>query len=329
MPRKADTQTNQLIFQNAVNRYGSEWLEKQVVFLGNESGVVVHPKISGMYWATQQNKKVISVFNAVNVQAAPDLQVLVGRKKSQPHRWQIIEERDAYLEPAGKGGVGYHAHQHMVDGGDRVPIDRKQIIPFTIQVYDAAGFIIAVNGGIARTATAIRKVPSELLDLSSYVITSGAKYVSVELGDDGILSLNDGTAFASVLTATDADIPVPASGKHHIGFVLLHESQTELSDADICVPMPLAVVPTASGVQISESDPDTPADGDLFGFWDIVDLALKHISWADLIVLLNVLYAEVGHTHTSSGSEIVMEDGVTFPPVPVTTEDGTDWIYSD
>jgi len=34
-------------------------------------------------------------------------------------------------------------------------------------------------------------------------------------------------------------------------------------------------------------------------------------------------------TEPTGSSRVVMEDGVTFPPVPVTTEDGTDWIYSD
>jgi len=36
---------------------------------------------------------------------------------------------------------------------------------------------------------------------------------------------------------------------------------------------------------------------------------------------------------SSSGSgeccELLMQDGVTFPPVPLETEDGTDWIYTD
>jgi len=27
--------------------------------------------------------------------------------------------------------------------------------------------------------------------------------------------------------------------------------------------------------------------------------------------------------------KIIMEEGVTFPPVPVTTEDGTDWVYEE
>jgi pectate lyase-like protein len=30
----------------------------------------------------------------------------------------------------------------------------------------------------------------------------------------------------------------------------------------------------------------------------------------------------------TTGGELLMEDGVTFPPVPLTTEDGTDWLYS-
>lgn len=31
----------------------------------------------------------------------------------------------------------------------------------------------------------------------------------------------------------------------------------------------------------------------------------------------------------SVGGELVMQDGVSSPPVPVETEDGTDWLYAD
>lgn len=38
-------------------------------------------------------------------------------------------------------------------------------------------------------------------------------------------------------------------------------------------------------------------------------------------------YAEGDHTHASGGGELLMQDGVTAPPVPLETEDRADWIY--
>lgn len=35
------------------------------------------------------------------------------------------------------------------------------------------------------------------------------------------------------------------------------------------------------------------------------------------------------HTHTSSGSELLMADGVTAPPVPIENEAQDDWLYAD
>jgi len=85
---------------------------------------------------------------------------------------------------------------------------------------------------------------------------------------------------------------------------LLYEGQTELSNDDIRVPFPLGVIGKDSGVQISEADPDTPADGDLFGFWDIVDEVIKNITWANIKATLktyfDTLYAALVHTHSAS-----------------------------
>lgn len=330
MSKKSDINRSKKQFRNMVSRYGSDWLETQVVFLGDSSGQVLTDK-PGIYNAMQQNKKPIPVYNAVNVPAKPNLQVLVGRKKSQPHRWQIIEDRDAYINITGIGGVASHYKQHMLEGWDRLPVDRKQIIQFTVQVFDAAGFIVAVNGGVTPTATAIRRIKTTFLDLSSYVITSGAKYVSIELADDGTLSLHDGTVFGSLLAASDTYIPVPDSGKYMIAFVLLHESQEELSDADICVPMPLPLVSRGAGFDIHSAEEETVLVGtDEIGFWSVVDGELKRITWANFFIFLATLFSEVDHEHVGgSGAELLMEDGVTFPPVPLTNETGDDWMYDN
>lgn len=38
--------------------------------------------------------------------------------------------------------------------------------------------------------------------------------------------------------------------------------------------------------------------------------------------------ADAGHTHAGGGAgEVLMQDGVTSPPVPIETEAGDDWLY--
>lgn len=237
-----------------IGKFGSEWVdEPQGAFLGDYAGTVVSPT-AGMYYARLYNGKVVPVFNAANLQAKFDLHVTVGRKKSRPDRWLIIEERGSHLPSAGHSGVGAHWHQHTVNGWDRLPVDIKQIVQYAIQVTDAEGFIIGVNGRVSPTSTKIAKIPSQFLDLSSYVVTSGAKYIGIEMDGDGILSLNEGDEFTSPATATDDDFPIAEDEKRTLAFVLLYESQDVLSDADIVIVTPNAVVSGGVSGTISYGD---------------------------------------------------------------------------
>jgi len=225
-----------------IGRFGSEWVdEPEGAFLGDYSEQVVSPN-GGFYYARLYNGKLIEAFNIANVEATFDKHVKVGRKKSRPDRWLIIEERGSYLPTEGYPGVGAHWHQHTVKGWDRVPVDIKQIVQYVIQVTDPENFIIAVNGRISPTSTGIKKVPTQFLDLSSYVITAGAKYIGVEMETDGTLSLNEGSVFASPAVGTDADFPVADTDKRTVGFVMLYESQATLSDDDVFIVTPIGIV---------------------------------------------------------------------------------------
>lgn len=41
------------------------------------------------------------------------------------------------------------------------------------------------------------------------------------------------------------------------------------------------------------------------------------------------VYALIGHEHEEASGELLMQDGVTAPPVPVETEARDDWLYED
>ena len=217
-------------------RKDSEWESTTTAALGNSAGVV-RSDVAGMIYARLRNGDTIKVYNDI----APndfDVRVIIGRKKEQPSVWRVIAVRDSYSVPQAPR-AGYHAEQHIFRGPDEIPINRKQIIQLTIIVSNGAAFIVTVYGGVVRTSVGITVVESQSLDLSSYVPASGAVYVSIESDVNGALSVHLGVGFAAPEAATGAYVPVPASGKYMIGFVLLSTGMAELTDDEIAVPFPL------------------------------------------------------------------------------------------
>jgi len=222
-----------------IDERSDEWLDKQIVWLGDYAQDVL-TDVPGVLYARQINAKVIQVYNhTAMVPATFDLQVLIGRSKTLPSTWQIIAIRETYDTPAGGGQLAYHHTQHEYPSADTVWIDRKQIIPLTVLVYDSANFIVRVYGAVIHTASGVRQVSTQLVDLSSYVVTVGAKFITIESDDEGVLTVHEGTAFDAPEIGTYADIPVPAAGKYLIAYVLLYDGQAVLSDNDIRVPFPL------------------------------------------------------------------------------------------
>lgn len=293
-------------------RADGEWLQTTTAALGNGDGVV-QSDTDGMIYARLRNGETIKVFNDV-APADFDVRVLIGKKKEQPTLWRVIAVRDAYATPQAPR-VEYHHKQHELDGPDETTIDRKQIPQFTVKVKDGAAFVVMVYGGVFRTATGKAKVASQPRDLSSYVPATGAVYVDIEADSNGALSENEGAEFASPLIANVSFMPATTAGKYWICTILLFEGMEELLNKHIIVPFPLttdySLFETISLDDLLDVDAPTPADGDVLT-WDAV--AEEWIA---------------SDPAESSSGELVMEDGVTFPPVPVETEDGDDWVYSD
>src|SRR5688572_15107372 len=182
-------------------RAGSEWEQVTTAALGNSDGVV-QSDTDGLIYARLRNGETIKVYNDI----APsdfDVRVLIGRKREQPTLWRVIAVRDSYSIPQAPR-VPYHHEQHEFGGPDMVAVNRKQILQLTILVADADAFTVMVYGGVFRTASGIARVDSQPVDLSSYIPTTGAVYVSIESDGDGVLSVNEGTGFASPALASPA-----------------------------------------------------------------------------------------------------------------------------
>lgn len=297
----ADKRNKELISVIAAN--SADWLEQVPAVLGDLQGNVyaggslVHARLDNGYPIVALNYVAPLIF---------DLHVLVGRNKAQPGFFQVISVRETYTNPA-SGFIKYHHEQHEFPNADTVWVDRKQIMPLTILVnpdppdgFDD-NFTVRIFGNVAQTATGIQLIDTQDLDLSSYVPSDGAKYVSFEVDDDGVVSLNEGDTVGSAELLTEADIPTPGPGKYFLGYVVLYELQAELSNDNIRVAFPLGVIATGTGYQISGAPADIPESLDLWGFWDVTDEELKSITYEDLIVELtstfDSLYADITHAH--------------------------------
>lgn len=252
-----------------------EWLDEQLVRLGNYSQEVL-TSVPGKLYARQYNGKVIIVHNGTaHVPARFDLHVRVGRKKSIPNVWQIIAIQDDYDTPAADGEIGYHHTQHEFPAPDTVWVQRKQIVPLTVLVSDPSNFVVQVYGDVATTPSGLIQINSQTVDLITYVVTSGAKFVTIETDDNGVLTVHQGTSFSSPLVGTVDNVPTPAAGKYMLAYILLYEGQTALSNNDIRVPMPLGFNPIGyspddhvhSLDDLDDVEVPSPDDGD-FLRWD-------------------------------------------------------------
>jgi hypothetical protein len=211
------------------------WLDVFPAVIGKEDGTVDTGTPGEIFVRNVLNGQTLTVHNGT-APAIATLQVEVGRRVEQPGLWQIKGVRESFSVPAGRNNVPYHADQHTFPAADTVWVDRKQILALTVLVSDAANTLVKVFGATVRTATGVAVIDSQEIDLSSYIPATGAIYISIESDDAGALTVHAGAGFAAPELATSADVPVPASGKYMLAYVLLTEGMLELSNDNIRVP---------------------------------------------------------------------------------------------
>lgn len=304
MNRNKDKQT----LVKIVRKHGGEWLEKIPVITGNRAGVV--DAGSGRIWVRFSNGTEARVLNGL-APLAFDRHILVGRLRSQPNIWRVVEIRESYVESASNTVPAHHEQHEFKDSTpafDIVWANRKQIISATLLVSDSVLFKVRVYGGLfpipggwALADSTDGSTAHPDLDLSSYIPTTGAKYVSIESDSSGALVVHPGNTVETMELFTFNDVPTVPPGSRLIGFVMLFESMTELLNEHIFLPglFMTDYEVLESGYQITNAAADTPLDADEFGFWDVVDEAFKKITWADLSTSLSATTeATPAHEHT-------------------------------
>jgi hypothetical protein len=81
------------LFKDLIRRESEEWLEKHPAWFGDTEGTVNAG--NGMVYARLHNGNVITVLNRV-APARFDMPVIVGRSRTLPNVWQVIEVRNVW-----------------------------------------------------------------------------------------------------------------------------------------------------------------------------------------------------------------------------------------
>src|SRR4026208_1494737 len=142
--------------RSLIKKDSGEWLEQQSGWVGGMNGVVEIP--DGKCNVRLLNGNVVEVVNRL-APGRVDMPVRIGRSRTLPEVWQVIEIRNVFDTPAGGGAIRYHYQQHMYGAEDMFPIHRKQITQLTATISpDDGDFAVRVYGDVRLTADGYIKI---------------------------------------------------------------------------------------------------------------------------------------------------------------------------
>jgi hypothetical protein len=192
-----------------VKKIGDFWIQRLFANLGDYNGVVNVANTENLVYFRIENGQVLKAINDV-VPAVYNLPVFVGREKSQPAVWKIIEQRKVYAGTAEPSYVKFHHQQHEYPNGDTVFVRREQFMP--LNVLPIGGMTVRLYGDVVykRGMTAPIKIGTQDLDLSSHTPVSGAKYLLLELKLDGTLQFKEGAIVANREVLQTQSLPTPS-----------------------------------------------------------------------------------------------------------------------
>lgn len=281
-------------FKNSLEKYGAFWIDRQPGFMGNQVGTVKVPGKAEYVYVRRTNGHVVECLNNTS-SAVFNTPVIIGRNKSQPKIWQIIEVRNVYQASNVTFGVQPHHSTHEFPAPDTVWVLRDQFLP--LLVLPTGGFTVRLYGDIIFRFNMDNpvKVENTDIDMSSYAVTSGAKYVLMQVDSTGTISYIEGDLQPSFLALQFTPIPKPDLGKFPICAFIFYAGQTELRrDSTERTIIDLRQFTSDAmpdvGTQIDESATITVVDdADKFGVWDDSALVLKGITGANLLAQIQAL----------------------------------------
>jgi hypothetical protein len=290
-----------------LKREGLPYLEKISADMGDHDGVVAVPGTSNMVYVRVSNGQVVKVFNDL----APNeynRKVTIGRDKYQPTIWKIIDIRWVYDTDEDHAHLLYHHEQHEYPNPDAVFVRRDQFSPLLI--LPAGGFNVRFYGDVIYKfgMSAPIRVENADIDLSSYVITAGAKYVRLDVDTSGTLVYTVGNLVGSRDVLEVEPLPIPGVDSFPVAAFIFYEGQTELRRDStertiIDLRMFTSDVITDAITQFHNApEKVTIGNNDEFFGADSADSysATKWL-WSTIknaiIAVTDALYSALGHTH--------------------------------
>lgn len=267
------------------------------------SRTLLDPGIPGLiYVRIEGSAQVVTAVNSI-VPAEYNHPVLLARSKANPKLWEVVASRQAYNIPVNRD-LRYHHSQHEYPNPDTVWIRGDQFLPFL--VLPDTGFTVQIFGGVVTLNGVRYVVDNQPLDLSSFQPSEGAVWVLIEVNSAGDIDTVVSTEYGSKELLTPDLVPLPDDGAWDVCAVKLYAGQTQLQrtldSASDFLDLRFGQTGVNGGVIVVEWGNITGNIKDQTDLWEILE---------------------------SKAGELLMQDGVSNPPVPIENEDGTDWLYAD
>lgn len=286
--------------KDRIDSAGEFWINRQPASLGNYAGIVKVPDTNNMVYARLENGQVVRVFNTI----APNInnwKVYIGSDKSQPGILKVLEVRWVHNLSQAVGYLLFHHGQHEYPAPDTVWIRRDQFMPllvlpggeFNIRVYGDIIYMLGMDAPI-RIAD-ITDIDMTNVDGVDYTISSGAKYVLLEILSDGTFNFVDGDVWGTIdFLRVSAPLPAPTPGAFPICAIEFYGGQTSIRrDSAERNIIDLRMFTSNIQDQVAElgdeihsSTPGIPEGNDEIVFWDEETDEAQTIIWDDLIALL-------------------------------------------
>jgi len=153
------------------------------------------------------------------------LLVVVGTTQAMPGVLQVLSISSVYGPSQTTPEIPNHADFHRYPGRDTVWVDAGQILPFLTLPDPDNAFYVVIKGGVFRTQDGdLYVLQHQTKDLSSYAITTGAKYLFLQYDDAGTITVIEGDLQNDKLQLTVDKIPTPT--EHPLIILQVYAGQT-------------------------------------------------------------------------------------------------------
>ena len=229
--------------------------------MGDGTGTVVDPEAPDRVFVRVHGLQdsVASVFNKAVPVNRPDLPVLIGTTREQPHLVQVLGvDWDALPNWEGETMLPLHGLDHRApDGPDPVFIQKRAIVPLRASPQNPPDMTIKVAPDFYPWDNGFNYFEgADTEDLSSRVPGNGlCRFVSIYVdGATNTLDYVDGSVQPATYPMDANDIPHPPEGSVPICAIRLYDGMTTIEEGDIydlriiIAPMGGSLAPAAHGL---------------------------------------------------------------------------------